>query len=544
MPALVNGEKTSVETVADILETSRRRFPDRVAVKSKDGAQRTYRDLDTRTTRLANGLIGAGLSPGDRICAWLPDSVEYVELYLAAAKAGLVVVPINARLVAAEAEFIISDANPSMLFWSAALDEQVAAIPDAYKALGVAVGTSAIRADLSFEDLIAKGTSTAPKPPSPEDLYILGYTSGTTGRPKGAMLTHRSTLAGGLLNAFSLRFSGHTVHALTGSMSFVSVVPAHILSVLRMGGTIIMMQRWDVEDLIGVIERERATFTYLPSPILAGFATAAARRPSAIASLNAVVHSASRGNPDAIRAVRDVIGAEKFIEAWGMTEHSGAAVSATVPEDALIDSDRALTSVGRPTVHAAVRLIDADGNDLPWDDDTVGELAVSSPALMSGYWHNAAATSTALVNGWYRTGDLGTLDPAGYITIHERRTDLIISGGMNVYPSEVEQCIAQLDAVRDVCVVDEPHERWGQSVVAVVVKQPGSELTEDGVIAHCRRFMAGYKKPNRIVFVSELPKTVSQKTARGKVRESVRSLEPRLSLECGSLGGQYGASRR
>jgi acyl-CoA synthetase (AMP-forming)/AMP-acid ligase II len=523
MSSLVNGGKTSIDTVADILVTSRRRFPDRIAVRTRDGAQRTYRDLDLRTTSLANGLLGAGLSPGDRICAWLPDCIEYVELYLAAAKAGLVLVPVNARLVGAEAAFIIADADPAMLVWSGTHDEQVAALPDGRNLLGMTVGTSALKAGFDFEALVARGTHAAPRPPAPESLYILGYTSGTTGRPKGAMLTHRSTLAAGLLNAFSLRFSGHTVHALTGSMSFVSVVPAHILSVLRMGGTIIMMKKWDPDDLVSVIERERATFTYLPSPLLAEFAAAASLRPQALASLNSVVHSASRGNPDAIRAVRDVLGTSKFIEAWGMTEHSGAAVTATVPEDAIADPERALTSVGRPTVHAAVRLLGQDGHELPWDGSTVGELAVSSPALMAGYWRNETATAASFANGWYRTGDLGTLDAEGYVTIQERRTDLIISGGMNVYPSEVEQCIWQLDGVSEVCVVDEPHERWGQSVVAVVVRRPGARLTEDDVVAHCRRFLASYKKPNRVIFVDDLPKTAAQKIARAKVRESVRS---------------------
>jgi acyl-CoA synthetase (AMP-forming)/AMP-acid ligase II len=522
MHSLENAEQTRIDTVGDILQTSRRRFPDRVAVKTRDGAARTYRELDVRTAKLANGLLGAGLSPGDRICAWLPDSVEYAELYLAAAKAGLVMVPVNARLVAAEAAFIIADADPAMLVWSKAHDEQVPALLSEHRPLTVTVGTSALKADFEFETLVSQGTSIAPERPEPEDLYILGYTSGTTGQPKGAMLTHRSTLAAGLLNAFSLRFSGHTVHALTGSMSFVSVVPAHILSVLRMGGTVIMMRKWDVEELVSVIERERATFTYIPSPMLSDFAVAASRRPGALASLNAIVHSASRGNLDAIRAVRQAIGASKFIEAWGMTEHSGAAVTATVPEDELADPERAITSVGRSTVHAAVRLVDAAGNELPWDGSTVGELVVSSPALMAGYWRNEPATKHALADGWYRTGDLGTLDEEGYVTIHERRTDLIISGGMNVYPSEVEQCISQLQGVSEVCVVDEPHERWGQSVVAVVVPRAGAKLTENDVIAHCRRYMASYKKPNRVIFVDELPKTAGLKVARAKVRGYVR----------------------
>ena len=521
MKSLENAEQTHVDTVADILQTSRRRFPDRVAVKTRDGVARTYRELELRSTKLANGLLTAGLSQGDRICAWLPDSVEYVELYLAAAKAGLVLVPVNARLVAAEAAYIIANADPAMLIWSSAHDEQVPSLLGEHRPLTMTIGPSESTADFDFEALLANGAGTPPEAPNPDDLYILGYTSGTTGQPKGAMLTHRSTLAAGLLNAFSLRFSGHTVHALTGSMSFVSVVPAHILSVLRMGGTVIMMGKWDVKELVSVIERERATFTYLPSPVLADFAKAADQRATALVSLNAVVHSASRGDLDTIRAVQQAIGASKFIEAWGMTEHSGAAVTATVPEDAITDPERAITSVGRPTVHAAVRLIDEAGNELPWDGSTVGELVVSSPALMAGYWRNEAATNEVLVGGWYRTGDLGTIDPDGYVTIHERRTDLIISGGMNVYPSEVEQCIARLDGVSEVCVVDEPHERWGQSVVAVVVRRPPAKITEDEIITHCRRFMASYKKPNRVIFADELPKTAALKIARAKVRASV-----------------------
>jgi acyl-CoA synthetase (AMP-forming)/AMP-acid ligase II len=520
--SLENAEQTRIDAVGDILQTSRRRFPERVAVKTRDGAMRTYRELDLRSTKLANGLLGAGLSPGDRICAWLPDRIEYLELYLAAAKAGLVMVPVNARLAAAEAAFIIANADPAMLVWSRDHDEQVPALLGERQPLTVTVGSSALKGDFDFETLVSKGASVAPKRPAPDDLYILGYTSGTTGQPKGAMLTHRSTLAAGLLNAFSLRFSGHTVHALTGSMSFVSVVPAHILSVMRMGGTVIMMGKWDAEELVSVIAQERATFTYIPSPALADFAAAVDRRPEAVASLNAIVHSASRGNLDAIRAVRRAIGASKFIEAWGMTEHSGAAVTATVPEDEIADPERVITSVGRPTVNVAVRLVDAAGNELLWDGSTVGELVVSSPALMAGYWRNEAATKQVLAGGWYRTGDLGTLDEEGYVTIHERRTDLIISGGMNVYPSEVEQCILQLDEVSEVCVVDEPHERWGQSVVAVVVRRAGAEVTEDQVIAHCRRFMASYKKPNRVIFVDELPKTAGLKIARAQVRERVR----------------------
>jgi acyl-CoA synthetase (AMP-forming)/AMP-acid ligase II len=522
--ALPDATVSRVDTVADILRTGARRFPDRVAVKLREtGETRSYRDLDERTTSLANALLDVGLRRGERVCTWLPDSLEYIELYLAVAKAGLVLVPVNARLVAAEAKYIIEHSEPGLLVWSSQHAAEVPKVVEssaAFKTL--TIGDSSTPSDFEYDALLSNGSMNPLPGPAPDDLYIIGYTSGTTGRPKGAMLTHRSTLAAGLLNAFSLRFTGHTVHALTGSMSFVSVVPGHVLSVLRMGGTLIMMGHWTVPDLVDVIERERATFTYVPSPMLAEFASLVAERPSAVATLNDMVHSASRGNPDHIKAMRDAIGPSRFIESWGMTEHSGAGVTATVPEDHVIDAERALASVGRPTVHAAVRLIDASGAALPADGVTLGELVVSSPALMTGYWRNDEATATAFLDGWYRTGDLGTIDPEGYVTIHERRTDLIISGGMNVYPSEVEYCIQQLNGVVDVCVVDEAHPRWGQAVVAVVVRTPGSDLDEAQIIAHCRANMASYKKPSKVVFVDELPKTAGLKVARAKVRASVR----------------------
>jgi acyl-CoA synthetase (AMP-forming)/AMP-acid ligase II len=386
------------------------------------------------------------------------------------------------------------------------------------------VGPSQLRGDIEVEAAI-RGAQALPTGASvgPDSLYIIGYTSGTTGRPKGAMLTHRTTLASGWLNAFSLRFSGHTTHALTGSMSFVSVVPAHILSVLTMGGTVLMIRKWDVAGLVDLIAREHATFTYLPTPVLPEFAEVARRRPADLSSLRSLVHSGSRADPAALNAVRSAVGRGRFIEAWGMTEHSGAAVTATAIEDPNDSSEAPDTSVGRATVHTSVRLVDSDGvTELPWDGTSVGELVVSSPAVMTGYWRNPEASHRALALGWYRTGDLGSIDARGFVTIHERRTDLIISGGMNIYPSEVEHCIQQLAQVREVCVVDEPHERWGRTVVAVVVRRDGSDLTEAAVVEHCRQHMASYKKPSRVVFVDELPKTVGLKVARAKVRDAVQ----------------------
>ncbi|MBS1845316.1 MAG: AMP-binding protein [Actinobacteria bacterium] len=503
-----------------------RRSPDRVAVKMREGREVTYAELDRRTDRLANALLGMGLGPGDRVGAWLPDCVEYVELYLAVAKAGLVMVPVNARLRAGEASYPLVDSGAKVLFFGPDLAGDVGEIEclEALELVSVAHADGGVPAR-DFEALMAAGSAGPPPTPEPEDLFIIGYTSGTTGRPKGAMLTHRSVLAIARLNAISYHLPFFGTAALTGSMSFVATVPAHIFTHLLLGGTLVIMGSWDVETLIDVIERERATFTYIPSPLIGEFVEAARRTPQRWRSLQSVLHSASRASPEKLRLLAEVVGA-RFVEGLGMTENSGGLITATTRGDieGEPDANDLFASVGRAVAESAVALVEPEsGEPLPHDGSTVGELAIKSPALMSGYWNLPEASAAALVDGWYRSGDLGSIDPAGYVYIAERRTDLIVSGGMNVYPTEVEAFIRTLPGVADVAVVGLPHERWGQSVSAAVIPRPGAELTAEAVIESCRAGLASYKKPTSIRFLGDFPRTASMKVKRAEIRRQLEA---------------------
>lgn len=456
---------TEPQTVGDLVELSALRDPGRTAIKLRDGSdRRTYGELHERSTRLANRLLALGLEPGERIALWMEDCIEYVELYLAAAKAGLIVAPINGRFVAAEARYLIEDCGAAALAWTPGLTEQVHALgAAALPRLTIGV-RGAEGAEHDLEQLVAEGSAdSVPAGPEPDDVFIIGYTSGTTGRPKGAMLTHRAVVAVGRLNNVSYRLSANTVFGLTGSMSFVAVVPAHVLCAIGIGATLVMMGRYDVPTLIETIEREGITFVYAPSPMLAEFAAAAAE-----------------------------------------------------------EGDAIFTTVGRPAIGVSIRVIDEHGAELPHDGVAVGELALRSPAQTIGYWNLPEATAEALVDGWFRSGDLGSIDPDGYVTIADRRTDLIVSGGMNVYPSEVEQCIKEMRGVRDVGVVGLPHERWGKAVVAAVVRDPDGP-SEEQIVAHCRARLASFKKPNRVFFLDELPYTSTLKLARAKLREQLES---------------------
>ena len=510
-------------TVGDLVRVGARRSPDRVAVRMRGGAAVSYAELDRRTDRLANGLLGNGLQAGDRIAAWMEDRIEYIELYLAAAKTGLVVVPINARFLASEAIHQLTDSGAAALVWTGGLSERIAGLGDALaELLLVSVDADDARSAHRYEDLVAGGAESAPVPPQPDDLFIIGYTSGTTGAPKGAMLTHRNVLALARMNAVSYHLGPYGVAALTGSMSFVATVPAHIFTHFYVGGTVVIMGSWDVESLLATIASERVTFTYVPSPLIADFTACAAADRASWASLGTILHSASRGKPDELRALCEVVG-DRFVEGLGMTENSGGLVTATTREDATGESAAldVFASAGRATVETLVEIVGEDGSPLPHDGTSIGEIVARSPAMTAGYWNLPEATAAAFSDGWYRSGDLGAIDPAGYLYVSDRRTDLIVSGGMNVYPSEVEHCLMGISGVAEVAVVGVPHERWGRTVVAAVVRAPGARLTASDVIAHAAARLAGYKKPTAVVFFESLPRTASLKVRRGSVRELV-----------------------
>lgn len=512
-------------TIADSVDEHAAETPDRIALVSPDRSTRTYQDVSRHSRNLARSLARLGVTHGERVAAIVDDCSEYVELYIAAARLGAIVVPINTRLTSAEVSTLVDDCSPRVIVWSSGRYDVVSrSLADSASVVIGPTPDNTPHGTRTFDSLVHEGAQLPDVSCTVhgEDAFILGYTSGTTGKPKGAVLTHRSVAAIAESNNNAYRLPERSVCALTGSMSFVATVPAHILTHLRFGGSVVILGKWSVPQLIDIIENYKVTFTYIPSPVIDEFVAAVAASPHRVTSLRSVLHSASKAGPDKLRALYQVLG-DTLVEGLGMTENSGGLVTATRPGDFAHSSPAAdpFASVGRSVDGTDVDIIDDAGNYVPHDGVSVGEIVVRSPSLMREYWNMPDATSAALVDGWYHTGDLGSIDAAGFVYVSDRRTDLIVSGGMNVYPSEVEVVVLRHPAVAECAVVGAPHPRWGQSVVAVVALRDGASLTLEELQNHCRLTLASYKKPTRLEIVDVLPRTTSRKIRRNVVRDLV-----------------------
>ncbi|SOD74663.1 long-chain acyl-CoA synthetase [Jatrophihabitans sp. GAS493] len=509
------------DQIGRIVSSAAMRHPELAALKTFDGLVRTYSELDLRSTRLANAILDSGCLPGDRVAVWCDTRPQYLELYFALAKAGLVLVPINSMFTEHEAAYQVRDSGAILLFHSEELEAGAKAVAEAVPAVRTLIPIGDWNASESqFERLVAGGSDVAPPEPDEDDLYIIAYTSGTTGRPKGAMVTHRTLRNTLRQHAHSYRTPQYSTCIYHSNMSFVATVLGLIMGHMYICGTVYMTGRVTPEELLDVIERERGTFTFIPSPWIVPMTELVRAHPEKAATIRTFVHSASKANPADLQRWAAVVG-HRFLEGWGMTEVSGALVTVTDIADVVEGNaaDDLYSSAGRPVLEAVVRVLDEDGNELPRDGESVGELVVRSSSVVIGYWNRPEESARTFRDGWYHSGDLGSVDAAGYVYVTERRSDLVVTGGMNVYPSEIEACISELDGVREVAVVGIAHERWGQTPIATVVRQPGSAITEEDVIAHCAEYLARYKRPSAVYFIDELPRSASNKVLRRVLRD-------------------------
>ena len=479
------------------------------------GRRLTYGELDARANRAGSALTRLGLSQGDRVATLLFNGHQFVELFYGAARAGLVVVPLNLRLVAEELAFILTDAGATALVYGVELAPVVAELQartgDAAVPVRHWIQVDGDRPEwaLDWEELLAAAPAEPIDPAGGGDdpLFIM-YTSGTTGLPKGVLHTH-DTVAWSIFTAMAtadIRFLDRYLICLP--LFHVGALNPLVCTVYR-GGTTVLMRAFDPTRIWELFRDERITVTLaVPAMLNMMLQTydAQAHRPLA---LRWIMSGASPVPPSLIEAYAG-LGLEVH-QVYGLTESAGPGC--------LISPDQALSrigSTGKAFFHTDVRIVDPDGRDVPTGEP--GEVILRGRHIMAGYWNRPEATAEAIRDGWLHTGDLAVMDEDGFVYIRDRIKDMIISGGENIYPAEVEDVLLSHPHVVDVAVIGMPSARWGESPLAVVVAGD-AELDEKSVLAHCEGRLARYKQPRRVVFIDTIPRNPSGKALKRMLRE-------------------------
>ncbi|HEX6349113.1 MAG TPA: AMP-binding protein [Candidatus Dormibacteraeota bacterium] len=473
-----------MRTVAEVLRWRARRHPEGAATWF-EGRTRTFGELDASSSELAAGLAAKfGIGPGDRLAILDRNSDAYLELILAAAKLGAVMVPINWRLQAPEVAQIVADAEPRLLVAGDGLAAGLAGLPCTVAGFG---------------ELPRGGTD--PRGDQEPDVAWQLYTSGTTGLPKGAMLGHRNLFA--MMQSLSLELP----ELVEGSRSLVTAPLYHIggcgwaLIALAHGATVVLVREIVPDQLLDVMTRQQVATGLIVPAVLQSLTRLPGVGDADFGALGNLAYGASPISQTLLEDCIRVFGC-RLTQLYGLTETTGA-VTALRHED---HAGERLLSCGRAMLGGEVKIED-------------GEILYRGPSLMQGYAGRPEDTALAVRDGWFHTGDAGTMDADGFVYIRDRIKDMIVSGGENVYPAELEGVLAGHPAIADAAVIGVPDPRWGETVKAVVVLRPGARLTETELIEWCRSRVAGYKRPRSVDFVELIPRNPSGKILKRQLRE-------------------------
>jgi long-chain acyl-CoA synthetase len=503
--------------LAHILQRAIALYPERTAVV--DGSLRfTYRALGERVHRLAAGLKNLGLKRGDRVAILDWNSHRYLEAYYACAHAGLAFMPVNSRLAVPELRYVLKDSDARALLFSEPFLPMFEELKASLQyAIGLGLQKRPDRVH-DYESLLCEAKPMlAPAPTELDEIMQIYYTSGTTGEPKGVCLTNRNMYAGGLDGVLAMAVTREDSWQHSGPLFHLATSFA-VWSMPIVGASQIAIH-FDPQRAIQSIAAEKVTMTSLPGAIL-GIMAEVPNIGASVSTLRTIIYG---GAPTPMGVLRKAGAAlpPALSHAYGITETAGFTTNLK-PADHVFDGSeeqlRRTASAGQATPLIDVRVVDDDGRDVP--AGKVGEVVCGGPKIMAGYWRKPDATAAVLKNGWYHTGDMGSMDDQRYLTLVDRKKDMIISGGENVYSIEVESVLSLHPAVAEVAVIGVPDERWGEAVTAVVVPRAGAAQNAEELIGFCRGKIANYKVPKSIVFRSEpLPKTGPGKIAKRVLRD-------------------------
>jgi len=505
-------------TLSQILDRAVRFFPGHTATICGEHTL-TYAQLQKRVDALAAGLKKLGVQQGDRVGILLFNCHRYIETILACFEIGAVIVPLNTRLAAEEFCFIINDSECKALI----VDDLLASVVDSIKErLETVTAFIAPSQDgyLSYEEI---ATSDCEKPerarPDENDVAGLFYTSGTTGIPKGVMLTNRNIWMNAVQSIIALDIRPHEVNLHTAPMFHLADFPIILTSVLS-GGAQTFLKKFEPKAFLQIVEREKVTAVLLVPTMINYIVNHPDVSKYDLSSLKRIFYGASPIPADLLKRAMNTIPGCAFVQGYGQTE-SSPLLTVLSFSDHVTDTDdprcRRLRSCGRSIIGVEVEVFDE--NDCSVKPGEVGEIVARGPNVMLGYWKRPEETAKALRNGWLRTGDLGTIDEDNFIYLVDRNKDMIVTGGENVYSTEVENAIYSHPAVREAAVIGVPDPKWGEAVKAVVSLKDGHKLDAKELIAHCDAKLADYKVPKSIDFIDDLPKSGTGKILKKVLRD-------------------------
>ena len=494
-----------------------REFPNNVALKF-EGEALTYAQAYERINRLANGLIGLGFKKGERGAVLMDNCSNWVISNFALQKVGAVVVALNARSSMPENEFIINDCELSTLIVADKFREGIESIRPKLPNLKKIIWAGGDKGkDFSFEELIKSSSAKEVVVECAEDeLSRISYSSGTTGKPKGVMITQKASkhLVLNMLAGLQLKSDESMLHV--GPLSHAS--GTYVLPFWVCGGKNVIMAHFDIEDFLKTIQDEKITTLMMVPTMVVRLLNHPSLKKYDLSSLRAIRYGAAPMAEDKIKEAINKFG-PILSQGYGQVE-APMTICRLSQEDHVTEGKpekiKRLLSVGKPYLDVEVKIVDDDDNEMPTGE--IGEIIVRSDHQMLGYWRNEEQTKATLKNGWVHTRDMGYVDEQGYVFLVDRKGDMIISGGFNIFPREIEELLNTHPAVMEVAVVGVPDEEWGESVKAVVALKPGQQATEQELIDFCKKTLTGYKRPKSIEFLSELPRNNTGKIDKKSIK--------------------------
>lgn len=490
------------------------RTPDK-AITVFNGEKTTYAEMAASSSALACGLHKRGVGRGDVVGLLSYNSPEFLETMFAANYLGAITMPINWRLAAPEVRYILEHSQARALVCDPLLvdlaNESTRGLEDALVRVCLAPVVPEGWAPAS--ELAADGTNLPCVSAAGNDVHRLMYTSGTTGRPKGVMITHANLAWKNLAHVVEFGFTSADLGLACGPLYHVGALDLTTSSLIAAGATTIIHRSFDASEVVNELERSRVTTIWLaPAMVNAIMALPDVERRD-LSSVRLVINGGEKMPIPLIERIQRTFTSAWFADAYGLTE--------TVSGDTFLDRDSIVTklgSVGRPCLYLELDIWDEQGRSLPAGER--GEIVMRGPKVCKGYWRDPDATAAAFAGGWFHTGDIGVRDEDDYLYIVDRLKDMIVSGGENIASSEVERVLYEHDSVLEAAVVGRPDDRWGEVPVAFAVLRPGATLSADELLEHCRARLARYKMPKEITFLDALPRNPSGKVLKRELRSA------------------------